>query len=67
MRETDGDGIGRICEMSGNDVMMNSQFSLLRKGGTVVQVGISRKPLYVENVMTDVCKYDRHLSFRRDD
>ena len=54
MRETGGTGIGRICEMSGSDVMLNSQFSLLRKGGTVVQVGLPRKPLHVENVLQDI-------------
>ena len=54
MKETNGDGIGRICEMSGNDVMVNSQFSMLRKGGHVVLVGLPKKPLHVENVLQDM-------------
>ena len=34
--------------------MVNSQFSMLRKGGRVVLVGLPRKPLHVENVLQDV-------------
>ena len=40
--------------MSGSDLMVNSQFSMLRKGGHVVLVGLPRKPLHVENVLQDV-------------
>ena len=40
--------------MSGSDLMVNSQFSMLRKGGHVVLVGLPRKPLQVENVLQDV-------------
>ena len=54
MRETDGVGIGRICELSGADVMVNSQFAMLRKGGHVVLVGLPKKPLHVENVLQDI-------------
>ena len=57
MEETGGDGIGRICEMSGAESMVNSQFSLLRKGGRIVQVGLLKKPLYVPNVLSDICEY----------
>ena len=56
--ETHGDGIGRICEMSGSPDQVNSQFSLLRKGGRVVLVGLPKKPLYVPNVLPDVGKFD---------
>ncbi len=54
MRETNDDGIGRICEMSGSDLMVNSMFSMLRKGGRVVMVGLPKKPLHVENVLPDI-------------
>ena len=57
MEETGGDGIGRICEMSGAESMVNSQFSLLRKGGRVVMVGLPKKPLNVPNVLPDICEY----------
>jgi threonine dehydrogenase-like Zn-dependent dehydrogenase len=33
---TNGDGMGRVCECSGAPVMVNSSFSYLRKGGTIV-------------------------------
>ena len=56
--ETHGDGIGRICEMSGSPDQVNSQFSLLRKGGRVVLVGLPKKPLYVPNVLPDVGEFD---------
>ncbi len=54
MKETNGDGMGKICEMSGSDVMVNSLFSMLRKGGDVVLVGLPKKPLHVEEVLKDV-------------
>lgn len=56
MRETDGDGIGRICEMSGSDVV-NTQFKCLRKGGVIVQVGLPKKPLHVEHPLDDIGSY----------
>ncbi len=59
MKETDGDGIGRICEMSGSDLMVNSMFSMLRKGGRVVMVGLPKKPLHVENVLPDIGRQGR--------
>ena len=51
---TNNDGIGRIAEMSGASVMVNSMFSFLRKGGHVVMVGLPKQPLHVENVLTDI-------------
>lgn len=54
MAETKGDGIGRICEMSGAVSMVNSMFSMLRKGGFVVMVGLPKAPLHVENPLPDI-------------
>jgi D-xylulose reductase len=53
---TNGDGMGRVCECSGAPVMVNSSFSYLRKGGTIVMVGLPKQPLHVENVLQDVGK-----------
>eukprot|EP00118_Oscarella_pearsei_P009889 m.58176 g.58176 ORF g.58176 m.58176 type:complete len:357 (+) comp34797_c0_seq1:572-1642(+) len=53
-RETNGDGIGRLVEATGAPPMVNNSFSLLRKGGRIVLIGLPRAPLHVENVLTDV-------------
>ncbi len=57
MHQTRGNGIGRICEMTGAEAMVNSQFSMLRKGGMVVMVGLPKRPLHVENVIQDIGIY----------
>ena len=54
MEHTGGVGMGRICECSGASVMVNSTFSMLRKGGQLVLVGLPKQPLHVENVLQDV-------------
>lgn len=54
MEFTNGDGMGRICECSGASVMVNSTFSMLRKGGQMTLVGLPKEPLHVENVLQDV-------------
>lgn len=54
MEFTGGDGFGRVCECSGAPVMVNASFSFLRKGGTMVMVGLPKQPLHVENVLQDV-------------
>ena len=55
MSLTDGLGIGRICECSGNPEMLNTCFSYLRKGsGRVVLIGLPKQPLHVENVLQDI-------------
>ena len=54
MQETSGDGVGRLCEASGADVIINQMFSTLRKGGHVVMVGLPRKPIHLENPLPDI-------------
>lgn len=54
MEFTNTDGMGRICECSGAPIMVNASFSMLRKGGHMVFVGLPQKPLHVENVLQDV-------------
>lgn len=54
MEYTNGDGFGRVCECSGAPVMVNASFSLLRKGGTIVMVGLPKEPLHVDNVLQDI-------------
>ncbi|XP_065191971.1 L-threonine 3-dehydrogenase-like [Sycon ciliatum] len=54
MRETGGDGVGRLVEASGVAPMLNNCFTLLRKGGTVLAVGLPKAPLHVENPLPDV-------------
>ncbi|KAM7430023.1 hypothetical protein ABFA07_019211 [Porites harrisoni] len=53
-RETSGDGIGCLLECSGAAPLVNNCFSLLRKGGRVVLVGLLKQPLHVENFLQDV-------------
>lgn len=54
MELTGGTGIGRICECSGNAMMLNSCFSYLRKGGRVVLIGLTKQPLHVEHPLPDI-------------
>ncbi|KAL5019086.1 hypothetical protein ScPMuIL_004808 [Solemya velum] len=54
LKRTDGTGMGRICECSGASAMVNSCFSLLRKGGRLTLVGLPQEPLHVENVLQDI-------------
>lgn len=54
MELTDGVGMDRICECSGVPSVVNSTFSLLRKGGQVMLVGLPKQPLHVENVLQDI-------------
>jgi len=51
---TEGSGIGRICEASGNVDMLNGCFKYLRKGGRVSILGLPKKPLHIENVLQDI-------------
>lgn len=51
---TDGVGVGRLIECSGNASMLNVSFACVRKGGCMVLVGIPKAPLHVENAMSDV-------------
>ncbi|CAH3164262.1 unnamed protein product [Porites evermanni] len=53
-RETSGNGIGCLLECSGAAPLVNNCFSLLRKGGRVVLVGLLKQPLHVENFLQDV-------------
>ncbi|XP_028414127.1 uncharacterized protein LOC114537195 [Dendronephthya gigantea] len=54
LRETNGDGVGRILEASGNADLMNNCFKLLRKGGVVVLVGLTKKALHVDEFLQDI-------------
>lgn len=54
MELTNGVGMDRICECSGVTPVVNSTFSLLRKGGTMGLVGLPKQPLHVENVLQDI-------------
>ncbi|KAL8585037.1 hypothetical protein ACOMHN_043673 [Nucella lapillus] len=54
MKLTDGVGVDRICECSGVSSVVNSTFSMLRKGGHMCLVGLPKQPLHVENVLQDI-------------
>lgn len=54
MNLTDGVGVDRICECSGVPPVVNSVFSMLRKGGHVCLIGLPKQPLHVENVLQDI-------------
>jgi 2-desacetyl-2-hydroxyethyl bacteriochlorophyllide A dehydrogenase len=51
MKETNGVGVGRLIECSGAPMIVNNCFSLLRKGGRCVLVGLPKEPLHVDNVL----------------
>lgn len=51
---TEGVGVGRLLECSGYAPAVNASFALLRKGATIVLVGLPKAPLHVENVLQDV-------------
>jgi len=49
LKETNGDGVGCIIEASGSPVMVNNCFSWLRKGGTVVMVGLPKGDIVIKD------------------
>lgn len=53
MKETDGNGVGRLIECSGAPIIVNNCFGLLRKGGRAVLVGLPKEPLHVDNVLSN--------------
>ena len=53
-RETNGDGITRILEATGSDQVISGMFSLLRKGGQVIMVGLPKTALHVENAAHNI-------------
>jgi threonine dehydrogenase-like Zn-dependent dehydrogenase len=54
MRETGGNGVGRLVEATGAASMVNASFSLLRKGGRIVLIGLPKEPLHVERPLEDM-------------
>jgi len=54
MRLTGDIGVQTMIECSGVSDITNMSFSLLRKGGRIVLVGLPKQPLHVENVLKDV-------------
>jgi len=54
MEETTNDGVGCLLEASGAQPLVNNCFQMLRKGGTVVLIGVPKKALFVENVNRDI-------------
>ena len=57
MKLTDNVGMDRICECTGVPPVVNSTFSMLRKGGHLCLVGLPKQPLHVDNVLQDVGQY----------
>lgn len=54
LSETNNNGIGNIVECSGAPILVNNSFSFLRKGGSIVMIGLPKAPLHVENVLNDI-------------
>jgi 2-desacetyl-2-hydroxyethyl bacteriochlorophyllide A dehydrogenase len=54
MRETSGNGVGRLVEATGASVMVNNCFSLLRKGGHVALIGLPKEPIHIDRPLEDV-------------
>ncbi|XP_003382382.1 PREDICTED: uncharacterized protein LOC100635091 [Amphimedon queenslandica] len=54
MQETSNNGIGRLLDATGVVPMINNCFSLLRKGGSIVLVGLPKEPLHIEDPLPNV-------------
>jgi len=55
MRETKGDGIGCVIECSGAKPLVNGGiYSILRKGGRVLMLGLPKQALHIDNPLTNV-------------
>jgi len=51
---TDGCGVSRLVEASGAPSMVNSCFSLLRKGAKLVLIGLPKSAIHIENPLQNV-------------
>lgn len=54
MKETDGNGVGRLLDATGFAPLINTCFTLLRKGGAVVLVGLPKDPIHIEDPLPNV-------------
>ncbi|XP_065912484.1 L-threonine 3-dehydrogenase-like [Dysidea avara] len=54
MKETNCDGIGCIVDASGAPSAVNNCFTMLRKGGKVVLIGLLKGTLHVENPLQNI-------------
>jgi len=54
MKLTNGNGVARLVEASGATPMVNSCFSLLRKGAHLVLIGLPKQPIHIEQPLPDV-------------
>merc|ERR1711972_1125993 len=51
---TGGVGVSRLVEASGAPPMVNSCFSLLRKGAKLVLIGLPKSAIHIENPLQNV-------------
>jgi len=51
---TEGCGVSRLVEASGAPSMVNSCFSLLRKGAKIVLIGLPKSDIHIENPLQNV-------------
>jgi len=54
MKLTNGNGVARLVEASGFPPVVNSCFSMLRKGAHLVLIGLPKKPIHIEQPLPDV-------------
>lgn len=54
MKETAGNGVGRLFEATGSAPMINNCFSLLRKGGKIGLIGLPKAPIHIEDPLPNV-------------
>jgi len=54
MELTSGNGIARLVEASGAPAMVNSSFSLLRKGAKIVLIGLPKSAIHIEEPLKNV-------------
>jgi len=54
MKLTDGNGVPRLVEASGFPPVVNSCFSMLRKGAHIVLIGLPKKPIHISDPLPDV-------------
>jgi len=51
---TDGNGVSRLMEASGNHNMLNASFKMMRKGANIVLVGLPKEPIHIEEPAKNV-------------
>merc|ERR1719394_1733233 len=54
MKLTNGEGVARLVEATGAPSMVNTCFSLLRKGARIVLIGLPKEAIHIEDPLPNV-------------